>query len=348
MFNRKKQNIGLDIGTRALKGVCLKPDQGKVKIEKFLFHDMSSANDKYPENNPIESRLAALVEGSQMIDREVCSVLENGDVAHLEFTLPALGEKELTAAITNEVEEQLNMSQDEITYDFLSEPIENEGDKQIKIKVYWARKDLVMNRVNLIKKAKLKPQALEPAINAQIAMLLFNGYLKENNRQLVLDFGEGHISVTLLNGTSVVFTHNYPIGCGYINSCLKNALNCSYQEAEVIKTSVSAEGEGNQPPEVVEVVQKAYAEILKNIKESFEAAISDTANVDGMLVLGGGSYAPKIDQVLKTFLGIPVVIVNPLQNIEIYDAKNTELGEQIKSRAGYFSTAIGLALRGLE
>lgn len=133
-----------------------------------------------------------------------------------------------------------------------------------------------------------------------------------------------------------------------MNEALKGRLAITYAEADKTKMeyrfSQSMSDNGAQ-----EALEGVYFRIFKSIKDSIEGYIENTpgARLEAVYLVGGGSRAPKIDEVIQGFFGIQTILANPFKNIELYPNSKAARDDQIARLAPQLTTAVGLALRGV-
>jgi Tfp pilus assembly PilM family ATPase len=124
---------------------------------------------------------------------------------------------------------------------------------------------------------------------------------------------------------------------------LASTLTCSFEEAEVIKRSLTTEHP--QFSEALKVHQVAYNRVLKE----FEQVIADYESRVGVAIpmvqlIGGGSLFPNFAAYVSQYLNRPAVLASPFNKVA-YPA----FMEDTMSMIGpSFSVALGAALRTFE
>lgn len=353
--------IGVDLGTRTIKGIQLKRKNSYVYVEKFFFHDLSKTSDRFPDESNVAETLKANVELTELKKSWVACSLRDEDVLSMNFNLPAMKKNEMDQAVAHEISEHLNLSPDKLSFDYSvvtqtgtsaadESPI---GPSEVEIKAYCVNREIVQSRLKILKEAQLKPASMESDMLAIRAMLEFNGYLDPKKSFAVFDLGESHTTSALIAKNELVFTKSSRTACGSVNKALREKLGMSYLQGEDTKIHYDF-NVGAEPSAMdAKVIDETYLDLFREIKDAmdfFSEKAGEGQRVDQLLLVGGGSQIKNIERVFEMFFRIPAVVVNPFRNIEIYKsgAKAQENEQDIGTLGPYMATAVGLALTGIE
>lgn len=345
-FGAKKM-MGLDIGSRSLKGLCLKKSTKGVIIDDLIYHDYMTSNPQFPLNTDIESRLTAIITAHRLHKHGVAAEISDKNVKVIELSLPPIPKKEVRMAITNELEQQLDLSSDQLCFDYIfSESIKNKDREEHKYQVYVADEQETLSRYQLLDRCHLRPKSIEPAIIAITEMLKFNDYIEDDNGYIVVDLGESHIGVSLLSGTRILLNSNVPKGMGAINRILFDKLHMSYDKAESFKHTYDFDDLEGAPTPELGSIDDVFYEIFYKLQRYFDflkVQLKDR-EIRRIYLTGGGSQIKHIDKAFQQFSEIETVIANPFRKIQIFSNKKVDEKTAINI-SPYMATAVGLALR---
>lgn len=350
----RKPVLGVDLGSRTLKGIRLKEKNGRVQLDRHFFQDLSSVSDQFPNNPPTAESFKAAVEVQALNSARASTTLRDSDVMTFTFAMPKMNKKELEIAVRHELAEHTQMPIDQITYDYqLTHTKNEEGNREIR--AYCAKRDQVMDKFDSLKNAGLRCTSVESEMKAIISMLEFNGYLAAGQTQVVIDIGESHVSLGLVVDGDLKGTRDSEIGMGAINQALQERFGMSYRDAEFRKRSYTFSADTNglneRETEVHHCIDDTVTQIFRVIKDGldfFREHPEVFGRIDRILIVGGGSQLSGIARVHELLFKIPTTIPNPLKNIDIFGGPGRPDNDEIAQLAPYLSTAVGLALATIE
>jgi type IV pilus assembly protein PilM len=345
----KPSNIGIDLGSRTVKGVRLQKSGNQVSLVKFLFHDVGMSKTQFPKEKIEGNELKALMEVAGFAKHRVSTSLDDRDVETCEFVLPEMPVEELGAAVRHEAEQRIHFPVEEAFMDHvILERHKEEGQNVLTIKAYVARRERIKQHLNFLKLAELKPHSLETGMLANVAMLDFNGYISDSDNYVVIDLGESKTSVALVMQKKLVFLNSLPIAGGMINRLLAEKKGLAYQDAEKVKIQYAATHESDDP-ENAAIIDGVLLDLLNGVQHSIDyfKVYTKESPISRILLIGGTSQDPHVASALENICKIETQVPNPFKNIEIFKA-GQEQGEQVAKLAPQLATAVGLALRGLD
>lgn len=351
----KRQVLGVDLGSRVVKGVKLKKMRdGRVGLENYFFQDLTDVMENVQDEKTRKEAIQALIEVRKLNQSESACTVQDREVMLLTLELPHMSEKELAEVVPAEAAEQGGLNESEYSFDFLMDQgVQNENGGLVPVKTYCVRKELVLNRMKELKALGLKAKSIEPEMMAISSMLNFNEYLKSDEVSVVIDIGDTHISTALIVGGEVLHTRHHDIAFGQINQLLMDRFSMTFKDAEKAKIEfnfMSPPKDGN--PEVNQLLDEQFTEIFKALKESidfYKETPESYGRVDRVFLLGGGSQLESLAQGMETIFQISAVVVNPFRNIDIFQSKDASLSQEELARiAPYMGTAVGLALSSIE
>lgn len=348
MFSWKNKTLGLDIGSRSIKGAILEKKGADILLTDYLFHDLQ-ANDAivHPGDNRLDL-VQALVEGRGLSKSRVSSCIDDKEVQVIHLTFPEMSDADLSAAIRNKIEAKTGIESAELAIDHLTVgKVPGAGSMELLVRVYFTRMDIVKQKTLALQGANLQPVSMESCLQATIETLRFNDYLNTHDTCVVADIGESHTSVGLVIGGHLAQLNTIRVGCGEINENLMNSFQCSYGESEKMKLAYRLEkSEPGGAENMNRVIEDGYYRIILGIHDTvsyYKAAFKDQLIVN-MLITGGGAQKEGLANLMEQSLNIPTVVPNPLRKIQIFKNGSTDR-EKISSLAAHLHPAIGLALR---
>lgn len=261
------------------------------------------------------------------------------------ISLPKMDKKEVQGAIQWEIEANIPLTLDQVYYDWqiLDETLSVEAGKMNVLVVAVAR-SVVDQFVEVLEAAGLEVVGLETESIAQARSLLAE--TEEKATTLIVDIGDRRTSFLISVGSTPCFTSSVPLSSQMITDSIAKDLRISFQEAEDIKIKQGLGSIALRGP-----VLKAALPVLESIAAEIEKSIDFylenlhySKDIDTIVLCGGGANMKGLLPYMTRRLNRDVVFGNPWVNVH--------LGKRIppidRNHAVQYSTAIGLALRGLD
>ena len=342
----KKDILGVDLGTRTLKGVKLKQDKvGRVQLVNLFFHDLALTAQHFPECDRAEAFKAA-VETQGLSHSQTATAVKDSEVMSFTLSLPTMSEKELAQVVPQEIAEQAHISIDDHSCDYFATPDPKNSDVTT-VKAFCVKKELVLEQMNSLKAAGLKPKTVESEMMAITAMLDFNGYINPKEVSVVFDLGETHMVSGLISEGVLCLTKSDNTSFGVVNRVLQNSFNMSYDEAEKVKLEFDFLLGPSAPSPVMEAVEASFAEVFSAMKQAldfYKECPESFARIDKVFLVGGGSQVKSVAQIVEQFFKVPAQLVNPFRNIDIFSGFDEQSSHDFAQLAPFMGTAVGLAL----
>jgi len=339
----KKPLLGVDLGTRTIKGVQLKKsNSGKVSLVGHFFQDLSKTSNNFPAQCNRQEALKAALEIQSLTSSNAATTVKDSEVMTFNLDLPSMSDKELQQVVPQEVAEQGQLNMDEHSCDYIVYPN--------TVKAHCVKKSVVLDQMKVLENVGLKPTNIESEMMAITAMLEFNDYLDPKEVVVVFDLGESHVNSGLIAEGVLALTRTNRASFGQVNQELTNRCELSYEQAEKVKLDYDfLIGPGEEKTPITATLDDAFTEIFKAIKsdlEFYQECSESMMHVDRVLLVGGGSQIKSAAKVIEKFLKVPAIVVNPFRNIDIFS--NKESIEEVAELAPFMGTAVGLALASIS
>lgn len=347
-----KPLLGVDMGSRTIKGLRLKKHKGRVFLDGYFFHDLAQTSESYPERSNAQETLKAGIEIQKLRKQTFATTVPDREVMHVALSLPKLKPAELRTAVKHELSEHTGIPIEELAFDFTVQ--QTQGDEQqesMNVSAYGVRRKVIDELVQTMNGASLRAAVVEPDTLAICAMLEFNKYIDQKDTYIVFDLGERHLTTTLVCAGDIKLSKSTEQGMGRINAALMEKLRISYGEAErrKLKYDFNSSPNAQESAETDLIIDESYAAIFSDIKatiELFRQNLPDSSQIKQLLLVGGGSQTPNLERVFQMFFRMPTSVVNPFRNIEIFGPQASD--DKIGELAPFMATAVGSALRGCE
>lgn len=274
----------------------------------------------------------------------ICSLPETKAFLRI-ISLPQMEQSEIKEAVKWEMEANIPLPLDQVYYDWQMLPSDLFLEKnKITLLVVAIAKSVVDKTIEILEKAGLEPVGLEIESIAQARSLLWEK--NEDETVLIVDIGDRRTSFSITNGGITCFTSSIPL-CGQsITEAISKGMNVSFEEAEKIKFSYGI-GNDFKNDSLFKLTQPILENFIKEIDQSIDfylTGLKYSNSIKRVIICGGGANTKGLVPYLSKKLGREIEFGNPWANMNL--GKNLPVIE--KSQSVQYSTAIGLALKGLH
>lgn len=351
IFDLFPSSFGLDLSDLSMKAVWLDRTGGHDLVMSFGSVPLALGNVVDGEiMNPeaVRSAIESLLEksGPKKIGtrKVICSLPETKAFLRI-ISLPRMEKEEVKEAIKWEIEANIPLTLDQVYYDWQILDLNVVGEKgKMNVLVVAVARSVVDQFTEVLESAGLEVIGLETESIAQARSLLPEK--NDKNTTLIVDIGDRRTSFLIAIGSTPCFTSSVPLSSQMVTEAISKELKISFDEAEAIKIKHGLGSLAMKSP-----VLKAAEPVLESIAVEIERSIDFYVNslryssgIDSIVLCGGGSNMNGFLPYMTKRLGKPVESGNPWVNVQ--------LGREIpiidKRRSVQYSTAIGLALRGLD
>lgn len=274
----------------------------------------------------------------------ICSLPETKAFLRV-ISLPQMETHEVREAIKWEIESNIPLTLDQVYYDWqiLDLNLAGATGKMSVLVVAVARKSVDQFQA-VLESAGLDVLGLETESIAQARSLLSDKDARRTT--LTVDIGDRRSSFLISIGNTPCFTSSVPLSSQMMTDAISKALRLPFEEAESLKIRQGLGSLAMQSP-----VLRAVLPVLENIAVEIEKSIDFyvnnlrySENIEAIVLCGGGSNLQGLLPYFSRRLGRSVEFGNPWVNVRL----GQHLPPIERHRSVQYSTAIGLALRGLD
>ncbi len=218
-----------------------------------------------------------------------------------------------------------------------STAIARETDKNYRILLTAAPKNLVARYIDIFKRAKLNLLSLETEAFALSRSLIGN----DMSTVMIVDIGANTADICIIEEGVPILNRGIDTGGETITRAITNSLNVNKDRAEQFKRDFGLSSTGGYK-NIPEVIQSSLNSIINEIKYVFELYQKQgTVKINKVILTGGSAFLPDLPRYLSELLGLPVVIGDPWDRV-IYPLDLKPVLQEIGPR---MAASIGLAMR---
>jgi len=339
--------IGVDISTSAVKMVELSEVGKHLTLERYVIEPLPK--EAVTDGNIVN--LEAVGEAVKRAWRVLGTRIKNAGLAlpaaaviTKKITVPAgQTESELGLQVETEANQYIPFALDEVNLDFQVLGPSPATPDEVEVLIAASRKEKVEDRVAAVEAAGLKAMVMDvESFATQAAFELIQRQLPENGADqtvAIVDIGAAMMHINVLRDGQQIYSREQAFGGNQLTQDIQRKFSLSSEEAEAAKRNGGLPD--NYEPEVLQPFMDSLAlEISRALQFFFTSTQYNT--VDHILLAGGCSVIPGLDEVVASRTQVSTMIANPFLNMSQSSRIKTR---QLLLDAPSLLIACGLALR---
>src|SRR5437762_11116001 len=343
--------VGIDISSTSVKLVELS-DAGKAgfRLERYAVEPL--AKDVVADGNiaNLDQVADALRRAHKRLgsrNRNVALALPAAMVITKKIIVPTgQTEEELELQVETEANQYIPFALDEVNLDFqILGPAPNNAD-EVEVLIAASRKEKVEDRVAIAEAAGLKPRVMDVESYAtEEAFVMISPSLPANGRDqniALVDIGAHVMHFYVLRNNQILFSRDQAFGGNQLTHEIQRAFNLSPEEAESAKKNA-----GLPENYDVDVLQPFMETLALEVTRALQFFFTSTSysQVDQIVLSGGCSLLPGLDELVSKRAGVGTMVANPFASMQ---ASERIRPRQLAMDAPMLMIATGLAMRSFE
>lgn len=334
--------FGLDISDYSIEIILL---EGKIENSKLKAFGRGEIEPGILENSKILKKeelikcLKNLISdpkfGKIESKKLIFSLPESKSFLHT-FEFPKdLKKSEISEFIKSEAAQTFPFPLNELYLDFQV--------RENKVLLIAAQKALINDYLEIFKICRLQPIALENE-----SMSLARALIEEKEKViLIIDIGAKTTNLALFDENELRLSFSMEVAGNRFTKAISEKLKITSKEAEDTKKKI---GLNPKEKKIFSILEKEVLKIIEEIKR-IEAYFQQKTGkeIEKIILTGGSALLPRLPDYFSENLEKKVLIGDPWVKINVgTQDKKKYLEENLGIDPFFYSTAIGLALRGLE
>jgi type IV pilus assembly protein PilM len=345
LFPQEDNYFGLDIGSSAIKLAQLRELHGRPSL--VTYGDIEVPSDMVISDSDIDQQRVAdlikqLADDAKVTSKNVVASLNAAQSYTAIITTPKLNHEELKGSIHFQADKVIPMAIDQVKLDWAVVG-ENPEKDELEVLLVAAPNNVATKFLNIVQKAGLELMALEINSIAQSRSLI--GAADAQACVMIVDIGVLASDIAIINAQVPRLVRSAPVGYRAMLRVATQNLGIDDTQADQFLKKFGMDQtklEGQVYKTLKPIVDHLVEELNKSI--SFFQEKNENKHIEKIILTGGTTALPGLPLYLANATGLTVEIGNPWQNISY----PTELQSSLAGLSLNYSTAIGLAMRGLK
>jgi type IV pilus assembly protein PilM len=348
LFGKKDSLVGLDIGSRSVKVAEIIDTKNGPKLKRFGMADIPAGtieDGAISDPDTAAETIRQLFKSSNIKETNVAVSIGGYSVIVKKINVQTMPEEQLQETIHFEAEQYIPFDISDVNLDFQILGENENNPNQMSVFLVAAKKEMVNDYINLVTLAGLSPCIIDVEAFALQNIFEANYDIQDENVALI-DIGASKTSLNILKGSSSVFMRDVALGCLQINQKIMSLLDCSYEQAELLKFGeVSKKMSAEELKQIIAAVVTDWCTEIRRALDFFYTNYPDD-QIKRIILSGGGANIAEFRQLLASEASTVVETLNPLKNFTLDEkAFDPEFIRQIAPQA---AIAMGLAMRKVD
>ncbi|MHB8120887.1 MAG: type IV pilus biogenesis protein PilM [Desulfuromonadaceae bacterium] len=344
LFKKKKEVIGIDIGSSSVKLIQLKDNKGSLQLLNVGIFPLSPeaiVDNALMGSSEIAEAIKNLTASLMIKSKDVACSISGNSVIIRKIVLPAMPQEELEDQITWEAEQYIPFDINDVNMDFqILSPDSNDPSK-MNVLLVASKKDIINDYVAVFSEAGLQLSVVDvDSFAVQNAFEANHDYLSEDIIALV-NIGASVMNINVIKDGITLFTRDVQMGGNLYTEEIQKQIGLSSEDSETAKLLVS---ESTDEP-LLNVILKVNETISQEIRRSLDF-YNSTANDDRIsriFVSGGCSKVYNLIGTIAEKIDLPVEMINPFAKLS-YNEKDFD-PEYLQEIGPFMVVPVGLAIR---
>ena len=341
---RKKQVVGCDVGSSAIKIVELKP----LKNDEFQLIHAASA-DLSPEaivdgaimdSSLVVEALTGMISEHGIKNTKFGGSLSGHSVIIKKIQLPSMTETELAESIQWEAEQYIPFDINDVNLDYVV--LETGASDSMDVLLVAVKRDRINDYTSVIVQAGKEPVLVDVDVFA-VQNAFESNYSSRGETIALVNVGASVMNINVLHDGNSVFWRDVAFGGNLYTEAIQREFNLPREDAERLKLGEEV-GQVSKS-QVDNVLSAASEDLAAELQKTidFFVATSSVDRLDRVMLSGGGALVANLEAVLQERFQANVELLNPFRNIR-YNESDFD-PDWINRNAPAMAVAVGLAIR---
>jgi type IV pilus assembly protein PilM len=346
LFAKKKEIVGIDIGSSSVKLVQLKEYKGAYQLQNVGILPLPSeaiVDNSLMDTTSIVEATKTLLRSLGVKAKEAACSISGNSVIIRKISLPAMTSEELEDQILWEAEQYIPFDINDVHVDFeiLSSDLVDTG--KMTVLLVASKKDIINEYVSVFNEAGIKLVVVDVdsfAIQNAFELNYDNEY---ENVVALINIGASIMNMNIVKGGVSLFTRDVQIGGNLYTEEIQRQLSLNGEEAEKIKLTGEYPDQSKLQDIIGRVNETLSLEIMRSL--DFYNSSADDQKITKVYLSGGCAKVAQLPAAVSQRLGLPVDTLNPFLKLK-YNEKEFD-PEYLQEIGPFVVVAMGLAMRRL-
>ena len=340
-FFRKGADIfGLDIGSSSVKALQLREAGGSYRLSALGTASLppdAIADGSIKDAPTVVEAIRSSVSKSGIKCTETAIAISGRELIIKKVQIPEVPAKEVGDVVQLEAEHHIPFAIDEVFLDYHT--VGQHGGVMDLILVA-VKKSKVLEYASVVSEAGFTPSIVDVDGFALANQFELNFPEERGEAVAPIDIGASTMKTNVVRGGATIFARDIPFGGNNYTQAIAQQLKIPFEQAEAAKLGRDV---GVRWEAVVPALEAVSRELSLEVQRTFDyfASTAESERIGRIVLAGGCSLLPGLNDYLASNWGIPVELARPFARVEIDPA----YGDEVNTAGPALAVAVGLGLR---
>lgn len=346
LFSKKKEVIGIDIGSSSVKLVQLKDLKGSFQLLNIGIIPLppeAIVDNTMMDSSSIVGAVRNVVSSLGVKVKDVACSISGNSVIIRKIVLPVMPPEELEDQISWEAEQYIPFDINDVNMDFQILSPDSVDPSKMNVLLVASKKEIINDYVSVFNQAGLHLSVVDVDSFAVQNAFEINHDVSSEDVIALINIGASVMNINVVKSGITLFTRDVQMGGNLYTEEIQKQMGLSSSEAESMKQLANE----SKNEALFEVLGKVNETITQEIRRSLDF-YNSTANEDRIskiYVSGGAFKGYNLVETVSNKIGLPVERINPFAKLK-YNEKDFD-PEYLQEIGPFMTVTVGLAIRRL-
>ncbi|NTV46133.1 MAG: type IV pilus assembly protein PilM [Chlorobiales bacterium] len=344
LFKKKKEVVGIDIGSSSVKVVQLKDNKGIFQLLNVGISPLppeAIVDNTLMDSSSIATVIKNLVASLGIKIKDVVCSISGNSVIIRKIVLPAMPQEELEDQISWEAEQYIPFEINDVYLDFQILSPDSQDPSKMNVLLVASKKDIINDYVSVFSEAGMQLSVVDvDSFAVQNAFESNHDFSSEDILALV-NIGANVMNINVIKDGITLFTRDVQMGGNLYTEEIQKQIGLSSEDAESGKL-LAYESNNEMIRNVILKVNETITQEIRRSLDFYNSTASDD-RISNVFISGGCSKVYHLVDTIAEKIGLPVEKLNPFAKLN-YNEKDFD-PEFLEEIAPFMAVPVGLAIR---
>jgi len=344
LFKKKKEVIGIDLGSSSIKLVQLKDNKGSFQLLNVGIMHLSPeaiVDNTLMDSSSISVAVRNLVASLGVKVKNVACSISGNSVIIRKIVLPAMSSEELEDQISWEAEQYIPFDIKDVNMDFQILSSDAADPSKMNVLLVASKKDIINDYVSVFNEAGMQLTVVDVDSFAVQNAFEVNHDSRPYDILALINIGASVMNINIVKDGITLFTRDVQMGGNLYTEEIQKQLGVSGEDAESWKI-LSQESNDRALTDVILKVNETITQEIRRSLDFYNSTASDD-RITGVFISGGCSKVYNLVATIAEKTGLQVDTINPFAKLK-FNEKDFD-PEYLQEIGPFMVVAVGLAIR---
>lgn len=345
LFNKKKDLVGIDIGSSSVKLVQLLPGKDGYQLLNAAIVPLppeAIVDNSLMDPGAVAEAVKNLVASLGIKTREAACSISGNAVIIRKIQLQTMSSEELEDQIGWEAEQYIPFDIKDVHIDFQILGPDPFDPAKMQVLLVASKKEIINDYSAVLADAGMQLRVMDvDAFALQNAFEL--NYDSNEEVHALINVGAGVMNINVIKGELTLFTRDVQLGGNQYTEEIQKQLGVDAHEAERMKLLTAGQQPSGPLFEVISRISESLAQEIRRSVDFYNSSATGDERIARVSMCGGCAKMTGLREAVSEKLGMEVAILNPFERIK-YSEKDFD-PEYLQEIGPLMAVGVGLAIR---